>query len=173
MKLTPAQQRYVDHWKEMGPQLGVAPDVAQVISLLFLTGQPLDTADLGAALKLEKSAARKAVREVEAWGVLETCRVGGKRSKHYVCDMDALDVVRHIVLHRKKSELDPSIAAMKKCLADARANPDEPPATRARINDALELMEIAASFYKDLHRLPSKRLRFLIAIGQSALRLFR
>jgi DNA-binding transcriptional regulator GbsR (MarR family) len=173
MKLTPAQQRYVKHWKEMGPRLGVEPNVAQVVSLLFLVEDPLDVADLAAALEIDKRAVRKAVHEVEAWGVVELYEVEGKRSTHYTIEMDALDVVRHIVLYRKQHELDPSIKAMRKCLADVRRNPDEPPETRERIEDALDLMEIATSYYEDLHRLSSKRLRFLMTVGQNALRLFR
>ena len=43
MNLTPAMERYILHWGEMGSRWGVNRSVAQVHALLYLADRPLGT----------------------------------------------------------------------------------------------------------------------------------
>ncbi|MEM1200091.1 MAG: ArsR family transcriptional regulator, partial [Pseudomonadota bacterium] len=46
MNLTPAMERYILHWGEMGSRWGVNRSVAQVHALLYLADRPLSADEI-------------------------------------------------------------------------------------------------------------------------------
>ncbi|MGH7002744.1 MAG: GbsR/MarR family transcriptional regulator, partial [Alphaproteobacteria bacterium] len=55
MQLTPAMERYVLHWGEMGARWGVNRSVAQIHALLYLSEVPLMADDIAERLGMARS----------------------------------------------------------------------------------------------------------------------
>ena len=53
MKLTPAVERYVLHWGEMGTRWGVNRSVAQIHALLYLSPRPLPADEIVETLRTD------------------------------------------------------------------------------------------------------------------------
>ena len=55
MNLSPAMERYILHWGEMGSRWGVNRSVAQVHALLYLADRPLSADEIVETLGIARS----------------------------------------------------------------------------------------------------------------------
>ena len=55
MKLSPAKERFILHWGEMGTKWGINRTVAQVHALLYLAAKPLPADEIATTLSVARS----------------------------------------------------------------------------------------------------------------------
>ena len=79
MELTPARQRFVLHWGEMGTRWGINRTVAQVHALLFVSERPLHAGEIAETLEVARSNVSVSLRELTAWGLVRVVHVLGDR----------------------------------------------------------------------------------------------
>ena len=70
--ITPAAEKLILHWGEMGSRWGVNRTVAQIHALLYLAPRPLHAGEIAETLKIARSNVSSSLRELQAWGITRT-----------------------------------------------------------------------------------------------------
>ena len=120
-KMPAAVERFVVHWGEMGEVWGVNRSVAQIQALLYVAERPLTAEDIAERLRLARSNVSTSLRELLSWSLIRRVPVLGDRRDYYEAEADMFEMVRRIAAGRKAREIDPAIAVLRACVADARA----------------------------------------------------
>jgi DNA-binding transcriptional regulator GbsR (MarR family) len=162
--LSPVAQSFVLHWGEMGSRWGVNRTVAQIHALLYFHGRPFHAEELADLLGVARSNISTSLRELMGWNLVRVVHRLDDRRDHYETARDPWDLLRIVVRERKAREFDPTIAALRDCVAD-RAFAREPAETQARVRDTLQLMESLSQWTDDMLLLTPGTLTRLMRMG--------
>jgi DNA-binding transcriptional regulator GbsR (MarR family) len=165
MRLTPAMERYVLHWGEMGARWGVNRSVAQIHALLYLAPQALTAEEIADTLAIARSNVSMSLKELLAWGLVRKMPVRGDRRDHFEALRDNWEIVTRIVEERKKREIDPTLSILRACAMEAATDGQTAAETRQRIEGLLEFMETLAGWYDQVKGLPKPVLIGLMKMG--------
>ena len=113
VNLTPAAQKFVLHWGEMGQAWGINRTMAQVHALLFVSPTPLDAEEISTLLDVSRSNVSTSLRELITWGVVRRVHIIGDRRDRFEALKDVMETFRVIMAERKRREMDPTIALWK------------------------------------------------------------
>ena len=83
MKLSPAVEKYVLHWGEMGTRWGTNRTVAQIQALLYLSPEPLRADQIVDALSVARSNVSTSIRELQSYGMVRMTHVLGDRRDYF------------------------------------------------------------------------------------------
>jgi DNA-binding transcriptional regulator GbsR (MarR family) len=170
METTPAAQKFILHWGEMGTRWGISRTVAQIHALLYISPQPLHAEDICKRLDLARSNVSTSLKELVGWGILRTVHVLGDRRDYFESVKDVMEMFRIILAERKRREVDPTLALLRECLEEATKR-DEPE-TISRLKAMQELFELGSSVYEQVRRVPTPTLLKLAKAGDKILSLF-
>ena len=162
MNLSTVQQDFVLHWGEMGTRWGVNRTVAQIHALLYLSPEPLNAEEITATLGVARSNVSTSLRELQGWGIVRVVHVFGDRRDRFDAEKDVWTLFRRVLDERKRREIDPTLATLRRCL-DAAG--DEDAHTRARIADMLDFFETTSRWYGAVGRLPRGLLLRFLRLG--------
>lgn len=165
MQLTPAMERYVLHWGEMGARWGVNRSVAQIHALLYLAPNPLTAEEIADTLSIARSNVSMSLKELLAWGLVRKASLRGDRRDHFEALRDNWEIVMRIVEERKKREVDPTLSILRACAMEAASDGRTATETRQRIEGLLEFMETLTSWYDQVRTLPRPVLVGLMKMG--------
>ena len=160
-----AIRRFVLHWGDMGGQWGVNRSVSQIHALLYLAEKPLTAEDIAETLALARSNVSNSLRELQGWGLIRRVPLLGDRRDHFEADTDVWSIAAKIVAGRKERELDPAIAALEACVADARGDAKLAPVAAERLEAMLDFTRTAAGWYGQMTQVPRPTLMALIRLG--------
>jgi DNA-binding transcriptional regulator GbsR (MarR family) len=162
--LTPVAERFVLHWGEMGARWGVNRTVAQIHALLFLSGRPMHADEIVEALGVARSNVSTSLRELQNWNLVRVVHLLGDRRDHFETSGDVWALLRTVVHERKAREFDPTMSALRECLAHPELS-RESAAARQRIGETLALMETLSGWVDEMLRLPHPTLLKLLRLG--------
>lgn len=154
MHLTPAMERYVLHWGEMGARWGVNRSVAQIHALLYLAPSPLTAEEIADTLAIARSNVSMSLKELLAWGLVRRTPVRGDRRDHFEALQDNWEILNRIVEERKKREIDPTLSILRACAMEAASDGRTAAETRQRIEGLLEFLETLTLWYDQMKSLP-------------------
>ncbi len=172
MELTPAARKFVLHWGEMGQAWGINRTMAQVHALLFVSPEPLDAETISERLGVSRSNVSTSLRELITWGVIHRKHVIGDRRDRFEALKDVMETFRVIMAERKRREMDPTIALLEHCVAEARAGGPDAAYTREQLEKMLEFTQIITAWYSQVDRLPTSALQRLFRAGGRLAKLF-
>jgi DNA-binding transcriptional regulator GbsR (MarR family) len=112
-----AQDQFVLEWGRMSSSWGINRTMAQIHALLLVTGHPYSVDDLIERLHISRGNASMNLRGLIDWGIIQRFRKPGDRKDIYVSDDDIWHVFSRVVRERKRREIDPTIGAIRECLA--------------------------------------------------------
>jgi DNA-binding transcriptional regulator GbsR (MarR family) len=165
MSLSPTEQKYVLHWGEMGTRWGVNRTVAQIHALLFLANAPLNAEQIVEKLGVARSNVSNSLKELQSWGLVRITHVLGDRRDHFVALQDVWEIFRTIVEERKRREIDPTLTVLRQCAIEAEGDQAMEDATRQRMAQVLEFLEMLTDSYDDYKYLPPATLKRFINMG--------
>lgn len=171
--LSPAIERFILHWGDMGATWGVNRSVAQIHALLIVSDRPRHAEEIAEVLNLARSNVSNSLKELTTWDLVRRTPIRGERRDHFEAVGDVWEMVARIVEMRKAREIDPAKAVLKACLDDARADPAASPVAVKRLGDIAELMELFDGWYGQVKDLPKESLLPLIRMGSKAVELLR
>jgi DNA-binding transcriptional regulator GbsR (MarR family) len=171
MKLTPAIERYVLHWGEMGTRWGVNRSVAQIHALLYLSPRPLDAEEIAETLAIARSNVSTSLKELQAWRLVQLVHVMGDRRDHFTASKDNWQLLMTIVEERKRREIDPTVAMLRDCVGEGEGDSEIDPEAMARIKGMLEFLETLTKWYDDIKHVPRPALVTLMKMGSKVARL--
>jgi DNA-binding transcriptional regulator GbsR (MarR family) len=139
-----AQDQFVLEWGRMSSSWGINRTMAQIHALLLVSGQPYSVDDLIERLHISRGNASMSLRGLMDWGIVQRYRKAGDRKDIYVSDDDIWHVFSKVVRERKRREIDPTIGAIRECLALIPADDSSPEAevARARLQSLLDVFAL-------------------------------
>jgi DNA-binding transcriptional regulator GbsR (MarR family) len=165
MHLTPAMQKYVLHWGEMGARWGMNRSVAQVHALLYLAETPLNAEEIVDTLKIARSNVSNSLKELQGWELVRMVHVPGDRRDHFEARQDPWDMLMTIVEGRKRREIDPTVEVLREIAREADADKTTPDAVRAKIRSMSSFMDQLAGWYAQMRAVPRPVLLKLMGLG--------
>lgn len=170
--LTPAAQKFVLHWGEMGQAWGINRTMAQVHALLFVTPEALDAEEISRLLDVSRSNISTSLRELITWGVVRRVHIIGDRRDRFEALKDVMDTFRVIMAERKRREMDPTIALLEHCVVEAKSGGATEDYTREQLEKMLEFVRMVTTWYAHIDRLSTSALERLFRDGSKLVRLF-
>ena len=158
------EERFVQHWGEMGARWGVNRTVSQIQALLYLRGRPMNAEELADALAVARSNVSASLRELQNWDLVKVVHLKGDRRDHFESAQDPWDLLRIIVRERKEREFDPTVEFLRGCLASPDFERADPRARR-QVTETLALMEALGSWADQMLAMDDSVLKRILKLG--------
>jgi DNA-binding transcriptional regulator GbsR (MarR family) len=169
IELTPARRRFVLHWGEMGTRWGINRTVAQVHALLFVSERPLHAEEISETLSVARSNVSVALRELLAWGLVRVAHVLGDRRDYFDATADVWEMFQSILEGRRRREVDPTVAVLQECVAEAESGRDDH--ALQRLTELLSFFELTVSWFDQVRRMPRQTLTRFARMGSRVAKL--
>jgi DNA-binding transcriptional regulator GbsR (MarR family) len=165
MEMSPAVERYVLHWGEMGTRWGTNRTVAQIQALLYLSPRPLRADEIVDILSVARSNVSTSIRELQSYGLVKMTHVLGDRRDYFESPHDVWDLFRIIIEQRKQRELNPTLSMLRSCARDIEADKKTDDVTKERIRNMLGFVETTSEWYDKIRDVPTPTLQKLMKLG--------
>ena len=165
MNLSPAVEKYVLHWGEMGTRWGTNRTVAQIQALLYLSPRPLRADEIVEALSVARSNVSTSIRELQSYGLVRMTHVLGDRRDYFESLHDVWELFRVIIEQRKQRELNPTLSMLEKCAAEVENEKETDEVTKQRIRDMLKFVSTTSDWYEQIQAVPTSTLQKLMKLG--------
>lgn len=172
-ELTAPERRFVLHWGEMGARWGINRTVAQVHALLFLSPDPMPAEAIQQVLGVARSNVSTSLKELQGWGLVKLVHLPGDRRDHFETKKEVWDLFRTIVEERKRREVDPTLALLKECLAEAEADRATSDYSEARLRELHEFFDTTSRWYAQFKLWPVAAVSRLARLGDKAFKLLK
>jgi DNA-binding transcriptional regulator GbsR (MarR family) len=173
MKMTPAVEKYVLHWGEMGTRWGTNRTVAQIQALLYLSPEPMHADQIVDLLSVARSNVSTSIRELQSYGLVRMTHILGDRRDYFESIHEVWDLFRVIIEQRKQRELNPTLAMLKDCVAEIDTEKETDPVTKQRIKNMLIFVESTSDWYEQISNIPTSTLTKLMALGTKITKLVK
>ncbi len=158
IKLSPVAQKFILHWGEMGTRWGVNRTVAQIHALLFVSEKPLPAEDIADALSVARSNVSTSLKELQGWGIVKIVHALGDRRDHFESMKDPWEMFQVILHERKRREIDPTLAILGECVAEAEKSGAGDAELRKRLEAFKDFFETMNTCYEQMRKLPTPAL---------------
>jgi DNA-binding transcriptional regulator GbsR (MarR family) len=164
-ELPPSIERFILYWGDMGGVWGVSRSVSQIHALLYVSERPLTAEEIADTLGLARSNVSTSLKELQAWDLIRRVPIRGDRRDHFEAEADVWEMVSRIAAGRKERELDPALAALRRCVAEARGDRHVHPEAARRLEAMLEFTEQMDRWYVQMLAVPRSKLASVIRMG--------
>ena len=173
MHMTPAVEKYVLHWGEMGTRWGTNRTVAQIQALLYLSPKPLRADEIVDLLSVARSNVSTSIRELQSYGLVRMIHVLGDRRDYFESLHDVWELFRVIIEQRKQRELNPTLTMLRGCVEEIEGEKETDAITKERIRNMLTFVETTSSWYEEISDIPTSTLTKLMALGKKITKLVK
>ena len=165
MEMSPAVEKYVLHWGEMGTRWGTNRTVAQIQALLYLSPRPLRADEIVDLLSVARSNVSTSIRELQGYGLVKMIHILGDRRDYFESVSDVWELFRIILEQRKQRELNPTLEMLRICAQEVDAEASTDPVTKDRIRNMLGFVETTTEWYEKISDVPTTKLQKLMKLG--------
>jgi DNA-binding transcriptional regulator GbsR (MarR family) len=165
MKLTPAMEKFILHWGEMGSTWGINRTVAQIYALLYLSPEPLTAEEISETLVVARSTVSTGLRELQGWGIVRVTHVLGDRRDHFETMSDVWEMFRAILAERKRREIDPTLTMLRESVTEFAGESGGDAYAQARLQEMLEFFEVTTRVYAQVEQMPTDALVKIARLG--------
>lgn len=162
LPLSPAAQKFILHWGEMGTKWGVNRTVAQIHALLYIAPEPMTAEAIAEALSVARSNVSTSLKELSSWKLIKTARDLGERSDHFETTKDVWELFKIVLEERKRREIDPTLAVLRECAAEAGR---EDAYTGDRLRALLEFTQSWDVWFNEVRTLSPGTLKTIVKLG--------
>jgi DNA-binding transcriptional regulator GbsR (MarR family) len=173
VQLSPAVEKYVLHWGEMGTRWGTNRTVAQIQALLYLSPKPLRADQIVDALSVARSNVSTSIRELQSYGLVRMTHVLGDRRDYFESLHDVWELFRVIIEQRKQRELNPTLSMLRTTAKEVLDEADTDPVTKQRIQDMLAFVATTSEWYEQIREIPTSTLTKLMKLGRGITKLVK
>lgn len=170
-KLSQVQQQFILHWGEMGTRWGINRTVAQIHALLFISPKPLNAEEICDALGVARSNVSNSLKELQGWGIVKLTHVLGDKRDHFESMKDVWEMFRVVLDERKKREIDPTIAMLKSCVAEAEKDKETDEYTEQKLRELATFFETTTAWYGQIRQWPTSALTKFVKAGDKVRKL--
>jgi DNA-binding transcriptional regulator GbsR (MarR family) len=151
----------------MGTRWGINRTVAQIHALLYISPKPLHAEEIAETLGVARSNVSTSLKELQGWGIVKMVHVMGDKRDHFETLKDVWEMFRIVLDERKRREIDPTVALLRECAAQAR------PGSHAadRLGELLEFFETTTGWYGQVRQWPTLVLTKMLKLGDKTRKL--
>jgi DNA-binding transcriptional regulator GbsR (MarR family) len=164
-----AIERFVLHWGDMGGRWGVNRSIGQIHAVLYLAEEPMTAEDIADRLGMARSNVSNSLKDLLAWNLIRRVPIKGDRRDHYAAETDIWEVFMRITAGRKEREIDPAVAVLRACVAEAQNDPSVPGVATERLKAMLTFTEMMERWYAQMLKVPRPQLAALVRLGNKVL----
>lgn len=113
MQFEDAKERFIQAWGTLGSNWGVNRTMAQIHALLLVAPDALTTEDIRKELDISSGNANMNLRALMDWGLVHKKLKPGERKEYFVAEKEMWEVVKNIIIQRKKRELEPMLRVLE------------------------------------------------------------
>jgi len=113
MEVNEARSKFIESWGKLGTNWGINRTMAQIHALLLISPQPLCTNDIIEELKISRGNVNQNVRTLIDWGLVHKELRCGDRKEYFYAEKDIWIVLKQVIKHRKKRELEPMMNVLE------------------------------------------------------------
>ena len=171
MKISPATEKYILHWGEMGARWGTNRTVAQIQALLYLSPKPLRADQIVDLLSVARSNVSTSIRELQSYGLVHMIHLLGDRRDYFESIDDVWELFRVIIEQRKQRELNPTLTMLRQCASEVEQESQTDGTTKERIKNMLEFIDSTNTWYEKIRSIPTSTLQKLMKLGTTITKL--
>jgi len=171
MKISPATEKYILHWGEMGARWGTNRTVAQIQALLYLSPKPLRADQIVDLLSVARSNVSTSIRELQSYGLVRMIHLLGDRRDYFESIDDVWELFRVIIEQRKQRELNPTLTMLRQCVSEVEQESQTDDITKERIRNMLEFIDSTNTWYEKIRSIPTSTLQKLMKLGTTITKL--
>lgn len=112
MELQEGKEKFIESWGKMASDWGINRTMAQVHALLLIAPSALTADEVMEQLNISRGNANMNLRALMDWGLVHKQLKPGERKEFFHAEKDMWVVVRQIITHRKKRELEPMLKVL-------------------------------------------------------------
>jgi len=112
MTYAEGRQKFIDAWGNLGTSWGIPKTMAQIHALLLVSTEPHNCDNIMELLQCSRGNANTNLRALSDWGLIHKRCQNGCRKEYYEAEKDMWNIVRQIIINRKKKELEPLIEVL-------------------------------------------------------------
>jgi DNA-binding transcriptional regulator GbsR (MarR family) len=112
MELQEGKAKFIESWGKMASDWGINRTMAQVHALLLVAPEALTADEVMEQLNISRGNANMNLRALMDWGLVHKQLKSGERKEFFFAEKDMWVVVRQIIVHRKKKELEPMLKVL-------------------------------------------------------------
>jgi len=101
------KEKFIQSWGALGSNWGINRTMAQIHALLLISAKPLSAQAIKDELKISVGNANMNIRALIDWGLVHKKLIPGERKEFFIAEKDMWEVVKKIIIQRKKKELEP------------------------------------------------------------------
>jgi len=153
--LSTVQQKFILHWGEMGTKWGINRTVAQIHALLFISPKPLHAEEITETLSVARSNVSNSLKELQGWGIVKRVHVLGDSRDHFESMKDVWEMFRVVLDERKKREIDPTVAMLRECAAEAHKDKETDEYTEQKLKELADFFDVTTAWYAQVRLWPT------------------
>ena len=112
MQLQEGKAKFIESWGSLGSNWGVNRTMAQIHAVLMVSCKPLCCDQIMEQLKISRGNANMNIHALMDWGLVHKVLKPGERKVYYEAEKDVMEMMKQIILHRKRRELDPMVKVL-------------------------------------------------------------
>jgi DNA-binding transcriptional regulator GbsR (MarR family) len=112
MKLNEGKAKFIESWGTLGTSWGVNRTMAQIHALLMVACEPMCCDEIMEQLQISRGNANMNVHALMDWGLIHKVLKPGERKVYYEAEKDVMEMMKQIILNRKRRELDPMVKVL-------------------------------------------------------------
>lgn len=170
-KLSSVQQKFILHWGEMGTRWGINRTVAQIHALLYISPRPMHAEEITDTLQVARSNVSNSLKELQGWGIVKLIHVMGDKRDHFESMKDVWEMFRVVLDERKKREIDPTVAMLRECVAEANKDKATDEYTEGKLRELADFFEVTGSWYAQVRQWPTSALTKFVKLGDKVRKL--
>jgi len=134
MTFQEGKDRFIQSWGALGSSWGINRTMAQIHALLLVSPEAMSADDIIDELKISRGNANMNIRALIDWGLVHKELKPGERREFFIAEKDMWEVVKQIIIQRKKKELEPMLKVLDE-LSSVEANDERSEAFNEVIKD--------------------------------------
>lgn len=112
MDLTEGKDKFIQSWGALGSSWGISRTMAQIHALLLISPEALCADEVMDELQVSRGNANMNLRALIDWGLVYKELKSGERKEYFRAEKDMWEVVKKIIIQRKKKELEPMLKVL-------------------------------------------------------------
>jgi len=113
MHLAEGKAKFIESWGTLGTNWGVSRTMAQIHAVLMISNHPLCCDQIMEHLKISRGNANMNIHALMDWELVHEVRKSGDRKVYFEAEKDVIAMLKHIILQRKRRELDPMVKVLE------------------------------------------------------------
>ena len=168
--MTAVEQRFVQHFGEMGSRWGINRTVGQIYAVLYISREPLTADDIVDRLGVSRSNVSMGLKELQSWRLVRLEHRPGDRRDFFSAPEDVWQIFKTLAEERQRREVDPTLSMLRDALLETAGSADDAYA-QERMRRMHELIEQITDWFAEIRKLSPDTLQALMGLGSKVVRL--